>query len=247
MNPIKGVFMKSAWIFLPVLLGLVLIQSASAAEELSGLGVKLTEKKGQIVLDTVFPETPAEQAGLRSGEAILTIDGKSIHGKTVQDVQKNLAGPAGTKVKLLIQDNEGNTRTVEATRKSFRMSAEGPSDFIGEFVSKDDPEMKIVVKQANEKKYQIFCEQENWSGAGAIYQNPTFKSFHFKGVFSMNDNPKVESAMRGVVGFFRINYLSNGAMELKRQWGLEGDQGSKSTATVLIRADGNDPAANKSR
>jgi hypothetical protein len=228
--------MKGICISLAVFLTAFQFQSASLAEEISGIGVKLAEKNGQVVLEMVYPETPADQAGLRSGEVILLIDGKSIKGKTLQGVTKLLLGPAGSKVKLLIQDNEGNKRTAEVTRKTFSVSATGPSDFIGEFVASDKPEMKIVVKKANEQKWQIFCENENWSGAGLIYQNPTFKSYHYKGVFRMDDSPNVEEAMRGVGGFFRINYLANGALELKRQWGLDGDKGDKSTTLILTRS-----------
>jgi C-terminal processing protease CtpA/Prc len=130
-SQVTGRTMRSLNVLLAVVLMSVMIRSMALAQEISGIGVKLAEKNGQIVLDTVYPGTPADEAGLRAGEAILTINGKSIHGKTVQNVQKLLTGPSGSKVKLLIQDNEGNSRTVDATRKSLRASAEGPSDFIG--------------------------------------------------------------------------------------------------------------------
>jgi hypothetical protein len=234
--------MKKAFFLITVVGAGLFLQSSLPAEELSGIGVKLSEKNGQIVLELVYPGAPADQAGLQSGNAILAIDGKSVRGKKLQDVQKNLTGPADTKVKLLLKDSEGNTRTVEVTRKSFRVSAEGPDEFVGDFVATDKPDMKIVVKKASEYKWQIFCENENWSGAGVIYQNPTFKTFHYKGVFRMDDSPKVEEAMRGVGGFFRINYMANGALELKRQWGLEGDKGDKSTTVMLIRSDNKSPS-----
>jgi membrane-associated protease RseP (regulator of RpoE activity) len=233
----QGISMRNITSLVAVFLILLRWQATSVAEELSGIGAKIAEKDGQIVLETVYPGTPADQAGIRSGEAVLTIDGKSVHSKSVQEVQKLLQGRAGTKIKLLIQDGEGNTRGVDIIRKSLRISASGPSDFIGEFTLKDDPQTKIVVKMANVKKYQIFCEKENWSGAGLIYQNPTYKTFHYKGVFRMDDSPQVESPMRGVGGFFRINYLTNGALELKRQWGLDGDPGSKSNTVILLRSD----------
>jgi len=228
--------MKNALLLPAVVLMAALFQSPLLAEEIAGIGVKLSQKDGQIVLEMVYPGTPADQAGLQSGEVILTIDGKSIHRKNVRDVQKLLVGPVGSKVKLLVQDKEGNTRTVAVTRKSFRTSAEGPSDFVGEFVVKDNPEMKIVVKKVNEHKWQIFCEHEHWSGAGLIYRNPAFKTFHYKGVFAMDDSEEVEDALRGVGGFFRINYLAGGVLELKRQWGLQGDNGDKATTLILVRA-----------
>jgi carboxyl-terminal processing protease len=47
--------------------------------------------------------TPAEQAGITSGDRIVEIDGKSARGLTAEEALKTLRGPAGSKVKVVVE------------------------------------------------------------------------------------------------------------------------------------------------
>jgi serine protease Do/serine protease DegQ len=67
--------------------------------------------KGVIVTD-VYPETPAEQAGLERGDVILTINDKSV--ASLRDLRVLIAQTApGSKVKLKIS-RDGKDRVIEA-------------------------------------------------------------------------------------------------------------------------------------
>lgn len=71
-------------------------------ERISGIGVIVSADPATsyIRLSYVLPNTPAERAGLRTGDFVVTIDGTSTKGFTVDDARKMLRGKAGTPVTL---------------------------------------------------------------------------------------------------------------------------------------------------
>ena len=63
----------------------------------------------------VRPEGPAQQAGLRHGDEITTVDGAAVTGKSYEQVVKMIRGEAGTIVKLGVK-GEADTREISITR-----------------------------------------------------------------------------------------------------------------------------------
>jgi hypothetical protein len=92
--------------------------------EIVGLGVVLDEDKanGTLRIKSVYPRSPAGQAGLAPGLRIEKINGISAQGKSVQDCLGLMSGLAGTKVDLEVVDPKTNEKkTVELTRQKFLM------------------------------------------------------------------------------------------------------------------------------
>src|SRR3989338_7839962 len=56
--------------------------------EFSGVGMELGTKDGQLVVVAPLKSSPAERAGIRSGDAVLGVDGKSTDGMAVDDAVK---------------------------------------------------------------------------------------------------------------------------------------------------------------
>jgi C-terminal processing protease CtpA/Prc len=63
----------------------------------------------------VHPEGPAQPAGLKHGNEIVTVNGATVTGKTYEQVIKMVRGEAGTVVKLGVKGEEG-VREVAITR-----------------------------------------------------------------------------------------------------------------------------------
>ena len=63
----------------------------------------------------VHPEGPAQQAGLKHGDEIATVNGAPVTGKTYEQVIQMVRGEAGAAVKLGIR-SEGGTRELSITR-----------------------------------------------------------------------------------------------------------------------------------
>lgn len=70
--------------------------------EFGGLGVEITVREGYLTIVTPLEDTPAFNAGLKSGDRIIKIDGKSTENITINEAVKKLRGEAGTKVNLVI-------------------------------------------------------------------------------------------------------------------------------------------------
>jgi carboxyl-terminal processing protease len=71
--------------------------------EYGGLGIQIAPREGYITAVGVLPETPAERAGIRVGDAILEVDGRDAKGWTDDFAVKQLRGPVGTQVRLKVR------------------------------------------------------------------------------------------------------------------------------------------------
>ncbi len=63
----------------------------------------------------VHPEGPAQQAGLKHGDELVSVNGASVTGMTYEQVVKMVRGEAGTVVKLGVK-REGGVREIAITR-----------------------------------------------------------------------------------------------------------------------------------
>jgi membrane-associated protease RseP (regulator of RpoE activity) len=68
-----------------------------------------------LYVNHVHPEGPAQQAGLKHGDEVVTVNGTAVSGKTYEQVIKMVRGEAGTAVKLGMKGN-GGVREVAITR-----------------------------------------------------------------------------------------------------------------------------------
>ena len=63
----------------------------------------------------VHPEGPAQQAGLKHGDEVVTVNGAAVTGKTYEQVVTMVRGEAGTEVKLGVK-GEGGVREIAIRR-----------------------------------------------------------------------------------------------------------------------------------
>jgi predicted metalloprotease with PDZ domain len=63
----------------------------------------------------VHPEGPAQQAGLKHGDEVVTVNGAAVTGKTYEQVIQMVRGEAGTAVKLGVK-GDGIVREIAITR-----------------------------------------------------------------------------------------------------------------------------------
>lgn len=63
----------------------------------------------------VHPEGPAQQAGLKHGDEVVTVNGAAVSGKTYEQVIKMVRGEAGAAVKLGVK-GDGGVREIAITR-----------------------------------------------------------------------------------------------------------------------------------
>ncbi len=82
--------------------------------EYKGIGVEITNNKESFVeIVTVFPNTPAEEAGLKTGDYIISINGESMVGKTSADVANTIKGNPNVKFITLVYRRNNKDETVK--------------------------------------------------------------------------------------------------------------------------------------
>ena len=69
------------------------------------------DKDGNVIINEPYKGSPAEKYGLKCGDEIMEIDGRSTHGLTSQECSDRMKGKPGTTVKFKIQ----KVRTKEIT------------------------------------------------------------------------------------------------------------------------------------
>ncbi len=67
-----------------------------------GVGMEIGPRGNQIVVISPFVGSPAYRAGIRAGDVITSIDGKSTDNMTTADVADMVKGPRGTKVHITL-------------------------------------------------------------------------------------------------------------------------------------------------
>ena len=70
------------------------------AGEFSGIGVEITDLNGQVVIVTPLPDSPAIEAGIKSGDVIKSVDGYDITGANSSQATLLIRGKEGTSVKI---------------------------------------------------------------------------------------------------------------------------------------------------
>jgi carboxyl-terminal processing protease len=69
----------------------------------AGLGIQIDVRDGWITVVAPLPETPAERAGIETGDQIIEVDAKSTEGWKNDQAVKALRGEAGSKVGITIR------------------------------------------------------------------------------------------------------------------------------------------------
>ena len=84
-----------------------------------GIGVRVSGETGAVVIASIIPGTPAADSGLRRGDRIVAVDGKSTEGETVDQVVTRVRGPEGEAVTLTIARAGIPNFDLTITRRKF--------------------------------------------------------------------------------------------------------------------------------
>lgn len=86
----------------------------------TGIGIRVgMNEHGFFVLE-VFPDSPAEQAGMQDGDYIVAVDGEQTDEWTLDELVGNITGPAGTNVTLAV-DRDGQTVELVMERRDIHL------------------------------------------------------------------------------------------------------------------------------
>ncbi|MEE9911892.1 MAG: S41 family peptidase [Deltaproteobacteria bacterium] len=82
-----------------------------------GIGIEITILKDVLTVVSPIEDTPAFKAGVKTGDQIIKIDGKSTKDITILEAVKKLRGPKDTKVTItILRENMTQPRDIVLTR-----------------------------------------------------------------------------------------------------------------------------------
>jgi carboxyl-terminal processing protease len=97
-----------------------------------GIGASLRKKDKDIFIGDLYENSPAQKAGLLPGDQILSIDGKSVIDKSIDDISLLLKGGAGTQIVIKVKDAYTDASVDKlVTRAEIEVSSVPYAGFIG--------------------------------------------------------------------------------------------------------------------
>ena len=130
--------------------------------EFGGLGIEVTLENGLVKVISPIDDTPAEKAGVKSGDMITHLDDEPVLGMTLSEAVSIMRGKVGSKIKLRVSRNEVESLDIEITRAIIELKAVKSrlEDNIGyirvsSFNQKVDQEIIKAIKSFDKKENKI--------------------------------------------------------------------------------------------
>lgn len=100
--------------------------------EFAGIGVEVDFRNDRVTVISPIEGSPAARAGIRAGDAILSIDGASVQGKNASDLVKLMRGAPGTSVRIGVRrPGEENILQFTLSREVIEVSSVLGADLDG--------------------------------------------------------------------------------------------------------------------
>ena len=71
--------------------------------EFGGLGIEISMESGVVKVIATIADTPASNAGIKSGDYIVKINGKQVQGKSLTEAVELMRGPVGSEINLTVR------------------------------------------------------------------------------------------------------------------------------------------------
>ena len=104
----------------------------SSRRQYFGVGVAILKVDDRIMITRVFSGGGAEAAGVHAGDRILAVESKSTVDVSSAEVSALIRGVAGTKVSLLLEDDNSSRREVQVSRGKVQLASVEDVRMIGE-------------------------------------------------------------------------------------------------------------------
>ena len=85
-----------------------------------GIGATIMKYKEYCVITSPKKGFPADKAGLKSGDLLISVEGKDMKGKSPDELSSLLKGSPGTTVEITI-DRDGEKKTLSLTREDIQV------------------------------------------------------------------------------------------------------------------------------
>ena len=92
----------------------------SISGNFSGVGMEVGIRDGAVTVISPLPDTPAERAGILSGDVIVRIDDESAEGMSIDEAVRRIRGEKGTEVVLTVyREGESDFKEISVIRDTI--------------------------------------------------------------------------------------------------------------------------------
>ena len=93
----------------------------STSGRYGGLGLEVTQEDGVVTVIAPIADTPAARANLKAGDQIVSVDGESLEGKSLNEAVRLMRGEPGTQLVLgVLSEGASGPRDVELRRERIQ-------------------------------------------------------------------------------------------------------------------------------
>ena len=92
------------------------LSSESISGQFEGIGATVNQQGDEILISGTFRDSPAEAAGIRSGDVILAVNGESTEGWSLQLAVARIRGERGTSVEVTVRHRNDVEETITIVR-----------------------------------------------------------------------------------------------------------------------------------
>jgi C-terminal processing protease CtpA/Prc len=179
-----------------------------------GIGAILRDINGSIIVENLLKDMPAQKAGIKPGDTILSIDKKKILGMDLQQVVKMIRGPKDSVVIIKVKHMK---QIVPVDIKVTRGKVSLPSTTQA-IVSKVEDSVKRVINQIQSKAGAILSNNDLKSDDNGLYDSIGAKDFYVFGLTTFSKSST--EAFREEVLNFNKSETNNIIFDLRNNGGL---------------------------
>lgn len=96
----------------------------SLGSSFEGIGTEVMMENNRVTIVSPFKDSPAEKAGLKPKDQIISVDGENIEGLDLSKAVKKIRGPKGSKVKLeILRPGASETFTIVVIRDTIPLES----------------------------------------------------------------------------------------------------------------------------
>ena len=191
-----------------------------------GIGVQLEAREGDVVITAPIEGSPAEEAGVESGDVVVGVDGESVRDEEISGIVSKVKGSEGTRVKLTVS-RDGSERVFDLRREQIDSPVVTWTRIPG-----TDAAHVLLASFSDDSAEEVRKAFEEAKDAGA-------RRF----VFDLRNNPggRLDQAVE-VAGFFlepgSIAYVRKDASGGREEIEVEGEPGLTDAPLVVLVNDG---------
>jgi carboxyl-terminal processing protease len=156
--------------------------TSQTAGELSGIGIRmgLNDQTKSLMVVEPIENSPAAKAGIKAGDGIVAINGKSTKGMSLEEASSLIRGEAGTSIKLQMSREGKGVFDISLTRAQIELASvhysvkqEGQLRVgyisLNEFSSHAAEQMQKAIKNLNDQKVNAYVLDLRGNPGGLLH------------------------------------------------------------------------------